>query len=192
MPRVTDDHRRARRDEIARAALRCLERTGIHQTSISDIVEESGLSTGAIYSNFPNKREIMRYIVSDYLFPRLDEIGWPGGVRQPREVLELMLQGFTEDGLPPRIIIQFWAEASLDAELHDDMARTVARLRDTLMRRLLPWARTRATSDTAATALAREHAVALNAIAQGYIAHTAVFGPRDPLEYIESIAAVVA
>ena len=35
MPRVSDDYRRARRDEIARAAIRCLERKGVHDTSIA-------------------------------------------------------------------------------------------------------------------------------------------------------------
>ena len=93
MPRVSDDYRRARRDEIAQAAIRCLERKGVHDTSIADIVEESGLSTGAIYSHFTSKSELARYIVAEYLFPRLHELEHSTEVRTPRDVLETMLQG---------------------------------------------------------------------------------------------------
>ena len=192
MPRVSDDYRRARRDEIALAALRCLEREGVHETSIADIVEESGLSTGAIYSHFTSKSELARYIVSEYLFPHLDQIVRLSGVTAPRDVLVMMLRAFTDDGLPPRVVLQFWAEATVDAELHDVMTRTVSRMRTSVVAALLPWARQSRPTDAAAAALANEHAIALTALAQGYIAHTAVFGPRDSREYIDAVAAVLA
>ena len=102
MPRVSDDYRRARRDEIARAAIRCLERKGVHDTSIADIVEESGLSTGAIYSHFSSKSELARYIVAEYLFPRLHDLERSADVRAPREILQSMLKVFSDDGLPTR------------------------------------------------------------------------------------------
>ena len=119
MPRVSDDYRRARRDEIALAAVRCLERKGVHGTSIADIVEESGLSTGAIYSHFTSKSELARYIVGQYLFPRLQELEHSTEVRSPRQLLETLLQVFTEDGLPARIVVQFWGEAALAGDLRD-------------------------------------------------------------------------
>ncbi len=191
MPRVTDDYRRARRDEIALAAVRCLERKGVHETSIADIVEESGLSTGAIYSHFSSKRELARYIVSEYLFPHLDVLARSSAVEAPRDVLVMMLRAFTDDGLPPRVVLQFWGEATVDAELHEEMTRTVARLRATIVRALLPWARQSADTEAAATTLANDRAVALTALAQGYIAHTAVFGPRPVADYIAAVTAVL-
>src|SRR5688572_32542446 len=103
MPKVTEAYREARRDEIARAALRCLERKGVRDTSIADIVEESGLSTGAIYSHFTNKAELARYIVGRFLIVRIDQleaIGLRGVVTPPREVLTAMLRTFSDDGLP--------------------------------------------------------------------------------------------
>jgi AcrR family transcriptional regulator len=193
MPRVSDDYRRARRDEIAHAAIRCLERKGVHDTSIADIVEESGLSTGAIYSHFTSKSELARYIVAEYLFPRLHELEDAADVRTPRDVLETMLKVFTDDGLPTRIVVQFWGEAATGGELRDEMMRTAARLRATIARALLPWARTRtgSSSDAAAEALALERTRAVVALAQGYVAHSAVFGPRDPQEYVDSIVAAL-
>ena len=193
MPRVSDDYRKARRDEIARAAIRCLERTGVHDTSIADIVEESGLSTGAIYSHFTSKSELARYVVAEFLFPRLDELGLSAAVRTPRDVLEAILKVFTDDGLPTAIVVQFWGEASLGGELHEQMMHTAARLRGSIVSALLPWARlqTLPATDAAAEALAIERARAVISLAQGYIAHTALFGPRDPHEYVDSVVAAL-
>ena len=194
MPKVTEEYRQARRDTIARAALRVLERKGVHDTSIADIVAESGLSTGAIYSHFTSKSELARYIVAEYLFPRLHELEQSAEVRTPRDVLETMLKVFTDDGLPTRIVVQFWGEAATGGELRDEMMRTAARLRATIARALLPWARTRVGSDASdaeAEALASERTRAVVALAQGYVAHSAVFGPRDPHEYVDSIVAAL-
>ena len=105
-----------------------------------------------------------------------------------------MLKVFTDDGLPTRIVVQFWGEAATGGELRDEMMRTAARLRATIVRALLPWARTRASSDASdaeAEALASERTRAVVALAQGYVAHSAVFGPRDPHEYIDSIVAAL-
>jgi len=87
MPKVSEQYRRTRREEIARAALRVLERNGVRDTSIADIVTESGLSTGAIYSHFTNKGELVRYIVAEFMLPRLDAIASASEVRTPRQII---------------------------------------------------------------------------------------------------------
>src|SRR6187402_3962293 len=97
MPKVTEKYREARRDEIALAAIRCLERKGVRETSIADIVAESGLSTGAIYSHFTNKGELARYIIAEFIYPRLDAMAGAGEVRTPRQIVELMLAAVTEN-----------------------------------------------------------------------------------------------
>lgn len=196
MPKVTPQYREARRDEIARAALRVLERNGVRDTSIADIVEESGLSTGAIYSHFSNKAELARYIVGRFLLPRIDALeaaGQAGRVVTPRQALQGMLSMFAEVGLPPSLILQFWGEAMVEPGLHEEMLRTAGRLRDSLALAIGPWARTRAAgADADAETLAAETARSLAALAQGYIANTAVFGPRPVEEYLQSAAAVLA
>ena len=191
MPRVSDDYRKARRDEIARAAIRCLERKGVHETSIADIVEESGLSTGAIYSHFTSKSELARYIVAEYLYPRLHDLERAAQVRTPREVLESILRVFTDDGLPTRIVVQFWGEASVGGEMHEQMMQTASRLRQTIARSLLPWARAQTSLETDAEGLALERTRAVISLAQGFVAHTALFGPRDPHEYVDSVVAAL-
>jgi AcrR family transcriptional regulator len=47
-----------RRQEIFQAALSCFARTGYHQTTMDDIVAESGLSKGTLYWYFDGKKDL--------------------------------------------------------------------------------------------------------------------------------------
>jgi AcrR family transcriptional regulator len=192
MPRVSEEYREARRDEIARAALRVLDRKGVRETSIADIVAESGLSTGAIYSHFTNKGELARYIVSEFMLPRLDAIAAATEVLTPRQIIEMMLTAISENGISPAVILQFWGEGSAAGEIRDELLRTVVRLRAALAGALLPWARERTADDDEAVALAEAHTLDVAAVAQGFIANQAIFGPRDPHEYLASVAEILS
>lgn len=192
MPRVSAAYREARRDEIARAALRCLQRKGVHETSISDIVEESGLSTGAIYSHFTSKAELARYIVGRFLIPKVDAFedrASRGDVVTPRAVLTTLLHTFADEGLPPAVVLQFWAEAMVDPEMNAEMMRTAGRLRDTLVHALTPWAEASGAADPGVTALLTTRSVI--ALAQGWIAHSAVFGAHDIDAYLTAASGVL-
>ncbi|WP_341994377.1 TetR family transcriptional regulator [Microbacterium sp. LWH7-1.2] len=195
MPKVSKEYREARRDEIARAALRALERNGVRDTSIADIVAESGLSTGAIYSHFTNKAELARYVVGRYLLPRIDALegaGRGGEIVTPRDALRGMLSMFEDVGLSPSLILQFWGEAMVEPGVHDEMLRTAAHLRASLALAVGPWARAQSSDEKTAEILATETARSIAALAQGYIANSAVFGPRPVEDYLESAAAVLA
>jgi AcrR family transcriptional regulator len=191
MPKVSEQYRRARRDEVARAALCCFERKGVHDTSIADIVAESGLSTGAIYSHFTNKGEIARYIVSQLMLPRLDALATATTVRTPRQVIELMLKAVAENDISPSVILQFWAESAMPGEIRDELLRTLARIREALAAALLPWAREQTTDDDAAVLLAQSRALDVAAVAQGFIANEAVFGMRDPQAYLKAATKIL-
>lgn len=195
MPKVSEEYREARRDEIARAAVRCLDRKGVRDTSIADIVEESGLSIGAIYSHFSNKAELARYVARRFLFPRVDALqqqGSRGIVVTPRQALEGMLTALTTTGINPSLILQFWAEAMVDAELRKSMVTTVDELRSALGTAVTPWARTRTSTEDDAARLVAESARSISALAQGYIANTAVFGPHPFSDYLIGSETVLA
>ena len=191
MPRVSEEYRQARRDEIARAALRVLELKGVRDTSIADIVVESGLSTGAIYSHFTNKGELARYIVSEFMLPRLDAIATAAELRTPRQILEVMLAAVSENGISPAVILQFWAEGSVPGEIRDELLRTIVKLRGALTAALLPWARTQTDDEEDAGRFAETHTLDVAAVAQGFIANAAIFGARDPHDYLESVAQIL-
>jgi AcrR family transcriptional regulator len=59
MPRVSAQHEQAVRDRIVRAAMEVFARHGFHRATMQDIVRQSGLSVGAIYTYFKSKSEII-------------------------------------------------------------------------------------------------------------------------------------
>lgn len=59
MPKVSEAHIAARRQQILDAARACFARQGFHQTSIQDICKEAELSPGAVYRYFPSKEHII-------------------------------------------------------------------------------------------------------------------------------------
>jgi AcrR family transcriptional regulator len=65
MPKISTKQRAARRDEILAAALKCFSRDGFHQTSMADIVRESGLSQGTLYLYFKSKDDLIAAIADD-------------------------------------------------------------------------------------------------------------------------------
>lgn len=65
MPKVTDAHIEARRQQILDAARACFSRKGFHQTTMHDICQEAELSPGAVYRYFPSKEDIIATICSE-------------------------------------------------------------------------------------------------------------------------------
>lgn len=196
MPRVSTAYRATRRHEIATAAVRCLERQGVRETSIADIVRESGLSTGAIYSHFSNKGELARYVVGHYLGVRIDELeaaGRRGIVSTPQELLTALLRNFEDHGLSPALVVQFWGESTVDPDLRSEVIRTIALLRAGLIEAVRPWAVRQAAARQGAAdpeAICVTASDAITALAQGYIARSALLGLLDVDQYVTSVATV--
>src|SRR5260370_17005717 len=67
MPRVPQSHRDARRRQILDGALRCFTRKGFHTSSMQDVLQEIGLSAGAVYRYFTGKEEIIQAIADEIL-----------------------------------------------------------------------------------------------------------------------------
>jgi AcrR family transcriptional regulator len=62
MPKVSQNHLEARRQQILDAAIECFSRQGFHPTTMQDIIKESGLSSGAIYTYFASKEALIEAI----------------------------------------------------------------------------------------------------------------------------------
>lgn len=120
MPRVSEDHLTARREQILEAARVCFLRNGLHNTSMQDLIREAGLSVGAVYRYFNSKNEIISAIaeaVTGTLTVHLDELAR----REPRVpigeamsvVLDVLDVQIGPNGNFP-IALQVWAEATRD------------------------------------------------------------------------------
>ncbi len=65
MPRITEERREARREQILEATRACLQEHGLEAVSMEMIIARSGLSTGAVYGYFKGKDEIINAVVTE-------------------------------------------------------------------------------------------------------------------------------
>jgi AcrR family transcriptional regulator len=124
MPRVSDAHRHHRRRQIMAAAQRCFLREGFHQTSMADILAESGLSAGAVYGYFPGKSDLIAAIaeevagqITDLLEPIIDQNPPPTVAEVVRECLHTLSEVMFDENDLARLAPQVWAEALRDPAL---------------------------------------------------------------------------
>ncbi|HMJ14542.1 MAG TPA: helix-turn-helix domain-containing protein [Polyangiaceae bacterium] len=119
MPKLSRAKLEARREHILRAAAVCFDRQGFHRTTIADVRREAGVSTGAIYTYFPNKEAIIRAMLEDAQRTRraqLDEGARAAAKHSQRAVLlQWAERAFTEEGAHvARVNVNLWAEALRD------------------------------------------------------------------------------
>lgn len=124
MPKVSDEHRAARREQIIDAMLRCVARDGFHKTTMAAVVAESGLSAGAVYLYFKDKDDLIRAIVEtvagEGLLVVVDVAA--AEIPPPHQVLAAVLERVTalgeERGVElHRVALQAWAEAARVTEI---------------------------------------------------------------------------
>lgn len=137
MPKVTEEHRAARRDQILGAALRCVAEEGFHKTTMGSVIRESGLSAGAVYLYFRSKQDLIRAIAETAVSgvaDAVDELAASEDVVAPAAALEVVVQRVLdlseELGVEvPRLALQAWAEAARDPEIRDLIAGEADRIR---------------------------------------------------------------
>ena len=62
MPKVSEEHRVARKKQIVEAATVCFSNKGLHHSTMSDICSEANLSAGAVYGYFTSKDDLIKAI----------------------------------------------------------------------------------------------------------------------------------
>jgi AcrR family transcriptional regulator len=136
MPKVTEAHKEARREQITVAALRCFSRDGFHGTTMDRIIQEAGLSAGAVYQYFPSKRALILHVAVSTTRAFADHVDAEVR-REPLEAPELAVPRLfsdvtaflTEKGVDrARIALQGWAEATRDPELRGSARKVATRL----------------------------------------------------------------
>jgi AcrR family transcriptional regulator len=135
MPKVSQAHRDARREQILDAAKRCFLRDGFHETSMQDLFAESGLSAGAVYRYFPGKTDMIRAIALENIAEVVDVVHTlaarpheDGLGAALAEVLQIVARKHAEQGLGA-IAVLVWGEALRNRELADWISGEIARMR---------------------------------------------------------------
>jgi AcrR family transcriptional regulator len=131
MPKVTEAHSAARRQQIIDAAYRCFARKGFHQATMRDIYEEAKLSPGAVYHYFPSKDAIIQASFEfDYqrilaLFEAATASDDP--LNALTELIAFFfrgLEGAAELGAD-RVNVQGWGEALINPPLRESLQRVM-------------------------------------------------------------------
>lgn len=63
MPKRSESYMLQRREEVLDALARCIRKKGITETAMTDVVRESGMSTGAVYSHFRSKDQMLLALI---------------------------------------------------------------------------------------------------------------------------------
>ncbi|MEV0273172.1 TetR/AcrR family transcriptional regulator [Hamadaea sp. NPDC050747] len=186
MPRVSDQHLAARRQQIIDAARACFTRNGFHATTMQDVIKEAGLSVGAVYRYFKSKEELIAAIVGevvDEITGRLHEVTSARPRLSVKDTLAAAL-GVMEPALGPdgmfRVALQVWSESltnpSLRTLVTDLYARLRAEFREYAAELPLPDGVT-----------ADELSGVLLSLAQGYALQRVLTGGPSPTEYVAGI-----
>jgi AcrR family transcriptional regulator len=179
MPKVTPEYREARREHILGAARRCFLRDGFHATSMQDLFAEAGLSSGAVYSYFPSKDDLIVAIAEENIQDVLAMMhtvatqrpgSSVGGVIA--DVLGIMRTKHEEDGLGGLAVL-VWAESLRNPVLAARFADLLTRLRADLADVVRAH---QAVGDLPAGVIAESLAAVLMSIVPGYILQLAMLG----------------
>lgn len=118
MPKVSLLHEQQRRRQILDAAMTLFARAGYHATSMDDVVRESGLSVGAIYSYYPSKEDLFLAICdtrTEHTLAHLNQLFRQPGpmVDKARAAVDYFFSTLTDELTPlVRVSVEFMAEAA--------------------------------------------------------------------------------
>ena len=127
MPKITDEKKQQRREEIISSAFRCFATTGFSDTTMRDIFEESGLSSGAVYSYFENKEAIVYEICArrtenyvDYLEKKVKDENVEIG-ELLAEIIESYVGGFGDPTFDEKskVNAQMWSMGVMKKEIRE-------------------------------------------------------------------------
>lgn len=195
MPKVSEEHRQSRREQILDAAIACFIERGFQGTSMADIIQESGLSAGAIYRYFPGKRDIAmavaKHVVAAQVSGIIGRMG-PGRVAPPSAFIRDLLEGLRSQRVAPSLVLQLWAEAGTDHAFYSIAQEMFETLNIGFVAYLERWA---VQSGRASETDARDWAVdALQAaigLAQGAIVQSALWPGFDLERYLVGVDRVI-
>lgn len=175
MPKVSQAHLDARRQQIIDAARARFATHGFAHTSMTDLVEASGLSVGAIYRYFNSKNDIIAAICGQ------------ASQAFPTELTAASIHDFLQhirtlarDEDHARLVAQIYAEAAVSPTLAALVQHQLEDLREAVVARL----------PAHEPAQAEQIGEAFVALCHGYTQQLAVRGDLDPAPFAATLIAI--
>lgn len=131
MPKVSEAHLQARRQQILDAASECFAEKGFHPTTMHDICQVAELSPGAVYRYFGSKEEIIEAMVDERRRQGIELMKAAGERNDTVQALEEMARIFfakLEDPAGCALDIALWSEATRNPQIRErlrDYGRSV-------------------------------------------------------------------
>ena len=137
MPRLTEATKQARRRQIIDAAFTCFTAKGYTHTSMTDIIRESGLSSGSIYSHFSGKSDILYATVQQ----RIDMIAAAYGELDDPSPRDIMRMIFATSAAEVNFtsMLRIRLESFTVPEVKESTNTLFATLHDIVAQSLTPW-----------------------------------------------------
>ena len=180
-----------KRTRIVDTATRLILSQGVHATSISDIIAESGASAGSIYHRCAGKNHIVlavaRAKVQEPLRERL-AVQHEGGL-SPSELFRMIAETLLAGTVEPALIVQLWAGSSGEPELKVLLREQMDDMRVRAVAAVERWLAARGASETAEQAAS----LATLAIGQamGLLVQDTLAPDFDGDAYIESASTML-
>ena len=131
MPKVSEAHIQARRQQILDAAVQCFAEKGFHPTTMHDICQMAELSPGAVYRYFSSKEEIIEEMVEERRRQGIELMKAAGERNDTVQALEELARIFfakLEDPTGCALDIALWSEATSNPQVRErlrDYSRSV-------------------------------------------------------------------
>jgi AcrR family transcriptional regulator len=194
MPRVSEQHLAARRQQIIDAAATCFVRDGFHGTSMQDVIREADLSVGAFYRYFRSKTELIRAIAEQIVGDLIEDFDGLAAAEPMPPLLDVIRAGLQTadkriDGdQRAKIAIQVWGEAVRDEEMAELVGGIYRQIRSRftlIVRRARDAGQLGAGIDPEATGSV------LFGLLQGYLLQRLLVGHLDTEAYIAGVEALL-
>jgi AcrR family transcriptional regulator len=196
MPRVSEAHLTARRQQILHAAWRCFARNGFHATSMQDIFTEAGLSAGAVYRYFPSKLDLIKVTAESVMggfddayesFAATDPVPTPD---QTFQIVVHIILGVIEqeDVDVSRIAVHVWSEALRDSEIGELVRDVGLRIRQRWVDIAARW---RDAGHIASDADLDDIARLCYGVMAGFVLQRNLVGDVTPEQYMSGLTALI-
>ncbi|WP_329104523.1 TetR/AcrR family transcriptional regulator [Micromonospora sp. NBC_01699] len=195
MPRVSDEHLAARRQQILDAARRCFLRDGFHNTSMQDVIAEAGLSVGAVYRYFRSKNDLITSIAetaissADQVFVDITAHDPPLPLLAAMDRALTFVDGQTGPDGVLRIAVQVWSESLRDPALAEFVRQKYTDFRHQFV---ILAKRARETGELPAGADPEATGAALFGLVPGYFMQRILADGPDRATYLAGVRALLA
>ncbi|MCH7607599.1 MAG: TetR/AcrR family transcriptional regulator [Chloroflexi bacterium] len=136
MPKVSEAHVEARKEQIVSAAFLCFARKGFHPTTMQDICAEAHLSPGAVYRYFAGKEDIIQSAcgeaqAAEYVGLLEEALAEPDTSAMFSGLAAAFFSHFDDDGADVynRTSLQLWAEMAVNERVRESFSSNPAAVR---------------------------------------------------------------